>query len=131
MTGKVKHSYSMNDTPLKPWVAVWKSGRVECGHCTCMAGLAESCSHIAALLYWLETAVRINNETTCTSKPNDWIIPSLPTPCQYVPSATLEELEEIAYSRQKSEGDEYSKLANQTPTKEELDGLYSHLERAS
>lgn len=29
-----------------------------CGHCTCMAGLGEVCSHIAAVLFSIETAVR-------------------------------------------------------------------------
>lgn len=133
LTGRVKHSYSLNETPLKPWVAVRKSGRVECGHCTCMAGLAESCSHVAALLYWLETAVRIKNATSCTSRPNSWMAPSMPETCQHVPYVTLEELEDIAVSRTKSVSQDngYSKISEQRPTEQELQELYVDLNGAS
>ena len=71
LVGKVKHSYAVSQTPLKPRLAVRKSGSVECGHCTCMAGLGETCSHISALLYWLETAVRVHDQTMCASKSNN------------------------------------------------------------
>lgn len=129
LIGRVKHSYALNDAPLRPWVAVTKSGRVEHGHCTCMAGLAESCSHVAALLYWLETAVRINADTTCTSKPNSWIAPSsMPTPCQHVPYVTLEELENIAPSRMKHKSEPViAALNHPAPTQQELDDFYKNL----
>lgn len=52
--GSVKHSQRISDTPLKPWVAAKKEGTVVCAHCTCMAGLGEACSHIAAPLFTLE-----------------------------------------------------------------------------
>ena len=64
----------------------WQSGTVVCGHCTCMAGLTETRSHVGAVLYSVETAVRIQDETTCTSKTNAWL---MPTPVSEVPiSAT-------------------------------------------
>lgn len=44
----------MHLTPLKCWVAVDKDGVVLCGHCLCMAGLGEVCSHVAAVLFLLE-----------------------------------------------------------------------------
>ena len=50
----VKHSQRVSATPLKPWVAVEKTGVVLCAHCICMAVLGEACSHIAALLFTLE-----------------------------------------------------------------------------
>lgn len=89
LIGKVKHSYAISQTPLKPWVAVRKSGSVEYGHCTCIAGLGETCSHIAAILYWLETVVHVHSETTCTSKSNAWLSPSMPTACREVPYVTM------------------------------------------
>ena len=52
-----------------------KTGTVVCGHCTCMAGLGETCSHIGALLYWVEYAVQRRDEESCTSKANKWIEP--------------------------------------------------------
>ena len=68
--GSVKHSYRVSQPPLQPWVIVQNNGTVVCGHCTCMAGLAETCSNVGAVLYWTETAVRIRDEATCTSKKN-------------------------------------------------------------
>ena len=73
--GKVNHSYAMSSTPLNPWIIVKNSGTVVCGHCTCMAGLGEACSHIGALLYWIEYTVRKRDEESCTSKANKWIEP--------------------------------------------------------
>lgn len=37
-----------------------------------MAGLGESCSHIAATLFAVEAAVKIAKETSCTSLPCAW-----------------------------------------------------------
>lgn len=41
-------------------------------HCTCMAGLGETCSYIAALLFGLEAGVKLLKEKTCTSLPCSW-----------------------------------------------------------
>ena len=44
----------------RPWVCITKSdGSVKCAHCDCMAGLGEACSHIAALLFKIEAAVKL------------------------------------------------------------------------
>jgi len=47
----VKHSQSLSAVPLKVWVAIKSEGTILCAHCTCMAGLGEACSHVAAALY--------------------------------------------------------------------------------
>ena len=125
--GKVNHSYAVSQTPLNPWVAIRKNGMVECGHCNCMAGLAETCSHVAAILYWLETAVRLHEETTCTSKPNSWLPPSMPVACHKVPYVTMEELEKITSRKELSEsssGPGLTDNADQAPSQEELEELY-------
>jgi len=44
--GKVRHSYAASKTPLRPWVLVRSNGTILVAHCTCMAGLAETCSHV-------------------------------------------------------------------------------------
>ena len=75
VTGKVRHSYS-SKTPLRPWVIVRSNGSVVSGHCTCMAGQGETCSHVGALLYWMEARVRIRENTPCTSRENKWLMPS-------------------------------------------------------
>ena len=50
----VKHSQHLAAPPLKVWVATKQQVEVICAHCTCMAGLCEACSHIAALLLAVE-----------------------------------------------------------------------------
>ena len=66
----------MSSAPLNPWVIIKNSDTVVCGHCTCMAGLGETCSHIGALLYWIEYAVwKRDEEGSCTSRANQWMEP--------------------------------------------------------
>ena len=76
ITGKVNHSYSVSSTPMQPWVIAKHNGAVVCGHCTCMAGLGETCSHIGALLYWVEYQVHKRSEISSTSLTNSWLEPS-------------------------------------------------------
>ena len=63
-----------------------------------MAGLAETCSHVSAVLHWVETAVRVRDDTTCTSKANRWL---MPTPTQSIPYLQLSEIDFSAPKRQK------------------------------
>ncbi|XP_023211357.1 uncharacterized protein LOC111614206 isoform X2 [Centruroides sculpturatus] len=55
-----------------PWAVVQINGVIVSGHCTCMAGLGESCSHLGALLLTIEATVKANEETPCTSLPCSW-----------------------------------------------------------
>ena len=48
---KVRHSYAASKTPLRPWVLVRCNGTVLVAHSTCMAGLAETCSHVSTILH--------------------------------------------------------------------------------
>ena len=135
LTGQVKHSYSVGKLPLHPWVAVRMNGSVECGHCTCMAGLAETCSHIAALLYWLETAVRIAHNTSCTSKENKWLCPSLPSACNDIPQVTLEELEKVSNAQKqksssKKQAQKFGDISCSKPSEEDLKSFYQSLSDA-
>ena len=56
----------MSEKPLQPWVAAERTGRILAAHCTCMAGLGEACSHIAALLFSIETTVKLRDAKTVT-----------------------------------------------------------------
>ena len=47
------------------------------GHCTCMAGLGEVCSHVGAILYALLAAVNKLSGTACTDKACSWNEPSM------------------------------------------------------
>ena len=40
-----------------------------------MAGLAEACTHIAALLFWVEMLIKIHNSKTVTDKQAYWVSP--------------------------------------------------------
>lgn len=41
-----------------------------------MAGLGEVCTHVAAVLFYLETASRLNQKATCTQALCQWVVPS-------------------------------------------------------
>ena len=64
--GCVKHSQCLSAAPAKPWVAVKTEGTVVLAHCTCMAGLGEACSHIAAVLFLLEGNTQHRQRLACT-----------------------------------------------------------------
>ena len=100
VVGKVRHSYAATNDPLKPWVLIKCSGAVLVGHCNCMAGLAETCSHVGAILHWVEAAVRIQKNVACTSKGNKWI---MPTPKENIPYLELREINFRAPKRLKLE----------------------------
>ena len=57
VTGKVRNSYSASKTPLRPWVMLRCNGTVVIAHCTCMAWLPETCSHVSAVIHLVKTAV--------------------------------------------------------------------------
>ena len=51
-------------------------GVILSSHCNCMAGLDESCSHIAATLFFIEAHVRIREAKTCTGEKAYWLLPN-------------------------------------------------------
>lgn len=96
-----------------------------------MAGLAETCPHIAAMFYWLETAVRIRRDATCTSKPNMWLPPSMSMACHqvlyYHGGARADGLaaEKVPTSSSKLK----EMVVSQVPTQQELGELFSDLSK--
>ena len=67
----------MNDPPVSLWIITHKEGTVICAHCTgCMAGLGECCSHIASVLFYLETLTRIYGKLSCTQVKCTWLLPT-------------------------------------------------------
>uniref|UniRef100_A0A669BC23 SWIM-type domain-containing protein n=2 Tax=Oreochromis niloticus TaxID=8128 RepID=A0A669BC23_ORENI len=70
---QVLHSQRLNE--LRPWVIVSTTGKVEAAHCTCMAGVAETCTHVAALLFKVEATVRIRGTKTVTDESAYWVLP--------------------------------------------------------
>ena len=86
---RVKHSQKLSAPSLNPWIALDKSGTVICAHCTCMAGLGEVCSHIAAVLFLMEANTNMKTRTSCTSLPCYWLPPTM----QNVPFAPIAEID--------------------------------------
>ena len=89
-----------------------------------MAGLGETCSHIAAILFWLETATWISKETTCTSAP------SLPKACLEVPYVTLEGWSKFLRGKKRktvTPSAEWEATAKQVPTQDDMDEFFQSL----
>ncbi len=74
MKANVNPSQRLNDEPHTPWVAINRvTASVMNAHCTCMAGLRESCTHIGALLFKIEAAVRAGfTRRACTDEACLW-----------------------------------------------------------
>ena len=83
--GRVRHSFAASKPPVQPWILLGSNSTVIVAHCTCMAGLAETCSHVGAVLHWIQTAVRLHNSISCTSKENKWLMPKLVQEIPYLP----------------------------------------------
>ena len=73
---KVRHSQRMNETSLSCWVVLEENGEICCAHCNCVAGLGETCTHVAAMLFHLEAVVRMKDTRTCTQSQCAWVISS-------------------------------------------------------
>ena len=73
VTGKVKHSLTVSASSISPWVAAERNGTILYAHCTCMAGLGEACSHIAALLFAIKAHTKFKKDASCTSRPCKWL----------------------------------------------------------
>ena len=115
---RVRHSQSVAATPLKPWVAVEKSGFIVCAHCDCMAGLGEACSHIAAVLFALEANTQIKKSMSCTSLPCTWLPPSFQS-VMYSP------VFEMDFKQKKQSEPSTAKISEMPdPSEEELQSLY-------
>ena len=51
---KIRHGQSMfTRTPNNTWICVKTDGEILYGHCSCMAGLGEVCSHVGAIMFYL------------------------------------------------------------------------------
>ena len=67
VVGKVRHSQGMTEAPLPVWIIASKEGMIISAHCLgCKARLAESCSHVASVLFYVEAWTRINGKLACT-----------------------------------------------------------------
>ena len=65
----------MREKPLVPWVIAESDGQIHAAHCDCMAGLGETCSHVASLLWTVAAGVDRRNSLTVTQKSAYWVMP--------------------------------------------------------
>ena len=90
---RCRPSQRMNDAPHKLWICVnKKDGKILRSYCTCMAGMSETCNHVAATLFRLEAAVRLG-----LTRPS-----STSTVCNWLPNLKVvkpERLENMKWSR--------------------------------
>ncbi|KAH8025144.1 hypothetical protein HPB51_003986 [Rhipicephalus microplus] len=75
VVGNDRRSQAIFDKPLEAWVLTKEDGEILNAHCICKAGLGEPCSHIAALLFYVEIVVRKKDGKVCTDEENAWLPP--------------------------------------------------------
>lgn len=75
----------MSEKPLTPWVVAERTGKILAAHCDCVAGLGETCSHVASLLFAIESGVRIRDSMTVTQKKAYWVMPTGVKEVQFAP----------------------------------------------
>ncbi|XP_036002672.1 uncharacterized protein LOC118565784 [Fundulus heteroclitus] len=121
---KVTPSQRIRDKPHEPWVYLEKSsGTVYCAHCTCMAGLGEVCSHVAALLFKVEMAVKMGlTQSSSTSKACQW---NSSFRKEVTPATISGIFSEIKGRRTKEIDSVHAHGTAQLPPQSVLDSLYS------
>ena len=68
-------SQRIGDVPHKLWVCLCKNnGKILKAHCTCMAGISQTCNHVAVALFRIEAAVRMGlTNRSCTTTACEWL----------------------------------------------------------
>ena len=96
VVGKVRHSERMNDPLVNIWVITESDRTILATHCLgCKAGLAESCSHIASVLFYIEAWICINGKLASTILKCSWLFPT------YVNEVSYEMVKDIDFSSSK------------------------------
>ena len=110
----MNHSQEMSEKPLTPWVICEGTGKILTGHCDCMAGLGESCSHVASLLWAIEAGVKQRDSLTVTDKKAYWV---LPPAVKTVPYAKVKDINFFKTPTGSAGESKACCIANKTPTK--------------
>ncbi|KAK3703601.1 hypothetical protein QZH41_019155 [Actinostola sp. cb2023] len=100
-------SFEKQGTEYKTFVAISKETRkILYGHCHCVAGLGEACTHVAGLLFAIEEFVsegltELPDDLTCTEKLCKWIVPKGPKdgPQLNRVSLAIENYEEMLFNK--------------------------------
>ena len=115
LKGDCRKSQNIKDPFHKFWIIIEKnSSKIKCCHCSCVAGMSQTCNHVAAAMYRIEAAVRNGlTNPACTSKPSEW----LPNRTEVVPM----KVKDIDFSRE----DFAAKGKKKRPFKSEARKLYN------
>ena len=132
-TASVKHSQSLSATPLKLWIAIKSDGTILCAHCTCMAGLGEVCSHVAAVLFAAYENTKVKEQHSSTSLPCSWLPPSFRS-VDYAPICNIDFTTPKQKRKLSVDGDEESVSSKPSYkvsklTDEDIDAHYENLSR--
>nr|XP_047137366.1 uncharacterized protein LOC105843266 [Hydra vulgaris] len=75
LKGNCRKSEKINDPFHKLWIIInKKTAKIISAHCTCLAGLSQTCNHVAASLFRIEAAVRNGlTNVACTSLKSEWL----------------------------------------------------------
>ena len=96
VVAKVRHSQRMNDPLVNVWIITETEGAIISAHCSgCKAGLAESCSHVASTMTYIECWARINGKMACTQVKCSWLL------LTYVNEVTYERVADIDFTSAK------------------------------
>ena len=133
LTIQVNHSQRLSKKPLTPWIVSMTDGKIITAHCDCTAGLGETCSHVASLLWVLAVGIEKRESLTVTQKAAYWVMPPAVRLVPYLPIKDSEfigkkrkacDVSGGAHDRSKSKGKDIS-----PPTADEekkfLDSLVS------
>ena len=104
VVAKVRHSQRMNDPLVNIWIIAEDDGTILTSHCLgCKARLAESCSHIASAMFYIEAWTRIHGKLACTQVKCTWL---LPTYVNEVPYARVKDIDFTSAKKLKENLDE-------------------------
>lgn len=92
----------MQEKPVQPWVIADPGGKVLAALCTCMAGLGETCTHVAPVLSSVDVANRIQENKTVTDVQPYWGQPAFKS-VAFADSATIDFTSAEAKKRQLDE----------------------------
>ena len=71
----MNHSQRLSEKPLTPWFIATNEGKILTAHCDCAAGLGETCSHVASLLWVVGYGIEKRDSLTVTEKSVYWVLP--------------------------------------------------------
>ena len=141
---KVSHSQRMNDSLIPVWIITEKQGTITSARCCgCKAGLGESCSHVASVLFYLEAWTKINGKMSCTQVKCSWILPSYVKEVEYARvrdinftsakkmktdlDATLDGVFDISQGDNLAEEPKIESKSVPSPSEEEMNSFYAEL----